>query len=172
MPEQRLITLDNSPHSILCPFYVAASVNNNLVLCFALSVHQGSEKRYICCVRRTPLNLGPRPPCPLLLEITGQIAIQDCFLTSHGHKDPEKPDDDSEPTASCWLEARPDTISRTYWRSVMPTVHSIMEHIPGDVDISGFILVATDGTVRLQVIWEAEEDEVCSASLLFPRTFF
>ncbi|KAJ8456697.1 hypothetical protein ONZ51_g11969 [Trametes cubensis] len=165
MPQQQLVTLENSPHSVLCPFYVAASINNNLILCFALSEHRGSEKRYICCVRRTPLNLGARPLRPLLLEITGQIAVNNCFLTAHGHKDPERPDDDSEPTASCWLEARPDTISRTYWRSVLPTVHSIMEHIPGEVDISGFVSVAADGTVRLQVIWEASEDETIETAL-------
>ncbi|KAI0323823.1 hypothetical protein GY45DRAFT_1215746, partial [Cubamyces sp. BRFM 1775] len=102
---------------------------------------------------------------PLLLEITGQIAIQNCFLTAHGYRNTEEPEDNSEPTASCWLEARPDAVSRTYWRSVLPTVHSIMEHIPGDVDISGFVSVAADGAVRLQVIWEADEGETIETAL-------
>ncbi|KAH9850835.1 hypothetical protein C2E23DRAFT_816751 [Lenzites betulinus] len=162
----RLITLGSAPHVLLCPLPVITSVHSDLVLQFSHSYHEGSESRYILCAQRAPLLPGPRPIMPVLLELTGQICINDCYLTSRGHIDPNDPD--AKPVAMCWIEARPDIVSRVYWRSVLPTLQTFMEHIPGPVDVSKLVAVAPDGSVRLQVMWlpdEEEEEEELEESL-------
>lgn len=160
MPPRRLITLEGSPHILLCPLPVVTSVNNNLILQFALSEHRGSKTRYIACAQRAPLLPGPRPVLPLLLELLGQIAVTDCYLTSRGYTDPGDPH--SKPIASCWIEARPDLVSEIYWRSVLPTIQTFKADIPGAADISDLLSVASDGSVRVKVRWEPDADEVSS----------
>ncbi|KAI0658949.1 hypothetical protein C8Q70DRAFT_1054633 [Cubamyces menziesii] len=168
MPPQ-LVTLEDAPRIILCPLHVVTSAHSNLVLCFATSDESGSEVRRMLCVRKTPLVPGPRPRMPLLLEIVGQIAADNCYLTVDGHPNTAAADgtaaEDDEREASCWIEARPDVVSRIYWRSVLPTIQTIAEHITGEVDMSNLVTVTPNGSVRLQVIWQPSPGETITSSL-------
>ncbi len=160
MPSE-LITLETSSNIILCPLYFL-SMFQEFVVCFAITEEDEEtfEYRHICCLRPDPLVFEPRPERPVLFELIGQIATRDCWLTALGVENNQDPDD---PFASCWVEARPDDISRIYWRSVLPTVEAIINVIPGNVDSTKLISVGRPGavgTVRLQVIWRPQEGKV------------
>lgn len=161
MPSQ-LITLATSSDIILSPLYFL-SMFQEFVVCFAITDEDEEtyEYRLICCLSPNPLVYEPRANRPVLFEIIGQIARHDCWLTALGDEKNQDPDD---PIASCWVEARPDHISRIYWRSVLPTVEAIIDTIPGAVDSTKLVSGHAEAveSVRLQVIWRAPEGEVSS----------
>lgn len=155
-----IITLDSAPDIILCPLYFI-TMFPQFAVCFAITEDDEftHEFRRICCLRPDPLAYLPRPKRPVLFEVIGQIAAHDCHLTARGDEEHQDPND---PVASCWVEARPDDVSRIYWRSLLPTIQSVMDVIPGAVDSSKLVAGRADSveSVRLQVIWRAPDGEV------------
>lgn len=164
MPPE-IVTLETASDVILCPLYFLSQFPQ-FVVCFAVTEvdEQTHEYRRICCLHPNPVMFEPRARRPILFELIGQIATHDCHLTVRGDEEHQDPDD---PIASCWVEARPDDISRIYWRSLLPAVQEIMEAIPGAVDSTKLVYGYAQAveSVRLQVIWRAPDGEVSFACL-------
>lgn len=156
------ITLENATQTIIVPLYFL-SMFRQLLVCFAVTEYQHyagkHEYRRICCLRPDTTIFNPRQKRPVLFELVGQIAREDCYLTALGDEAHQEPDD---PVASCWVTARPDIISRIHWRSVLPTIQDIMDTIPGGVDSSKLVAgrVNDIASVRVQVLWRAPDGEV------------
>ncbi|KAI1782076.1 hypothetical protein LXA43DRAFT_1069363 [Ganoderma leucocontextum] len=149
MPEP-LIILDNMGAILMCPLEIFKSTYLFPSLRFAPTDRDGSEKRQICCVYR---DASPRlflPKTPLLFNIVGEIAVEECFLTARGRLRPS----DEEPVASCWLKPRPNPVSDVTWRGVIPTVDAIVDKYGGVVDPFQLLMEGPDGKLRLQVIWQ------------------
>ncbi|KAI1784484.1 hypothetical protein LXA43DRAFT_1066735 [Ganoderma leucocontextum] len=149
MPEP-LIALGEAESTMMCPIEVFKSTYLFPSLCFGPIDRDGSEKRHICCVRQ---DASPRlflPKTPLVFNIVGQIAVENCFLTAHGRDRPP----DEEPVASCWLQARPNIVSDISWRGIIPTIEAIVDEYGGVVDPSHLLIVGPDEKLRLQVIWQ------------------
>ncbi|KAL6302955.1 hypothetical protein BKA93DRAFT_735774 [Sparassis latifolia] len=87
----------------------------------------------LCCIH---LQLEQSPstsekiPSGILFEVMGQIAIQDCYLTTCGDSEHYPEPDDGSPAISCWIEPLPDILSCADWRKAMRAITKIVEMGP------------------------------------------
>ncbi|GBE82885.1 hypothetical protein SCP_0412720 [Sparassis crispa] len=87
----------------------------------------------LCCIH---LQLEQSPstsekiPSGILFEVMGQIAIQDCYLTTHGDSEHYPEPGDGSPAVSCWIEPLPDILSCADWRKAMRAITKIAEMGP------------------------------------------
>lgn len=176
--DHTIINIDTADDVVLCPLHVLMSIDPVLEFCFATSYRRDAEYRRIFCVRHARPNIILGPKMPVLFEVIGQIAVQNCYLTTHGRKkdletaegtaderftkDPLAIAVDSEETiASCWIEPRPDLASTLYWPSVYPTVKAIMDSVPLPMNTDHAVSVPRrDEVTRLQVVWSPRDGEV------------
>ncbi|PIL33641.1 hypothetical protein GSI_04264 [Ganoderma sinense ZZ0214-1] len=156
MPEP-LVSLTQSKPIIICPLETFKSIYLFRNLRFGPIDRDGSEKRHICCVCEDSPPALIRPKTPILFDVLGQIAVEDCFLTARGCPRPAN----EEPVASCWLQQRPNIVSDLKWRGIIPVIEAIVEEyaVGSEVDTSRLLTVGPDGKLRLQVIWHGEVGE-------------
>ncbi len=157
MPEPLIMVGEGAP-AMMCPIEIFKSTYLYPCLCFGTTDRDGSEKRYVCCVHKRANPQLLLPKTPLVFNVYGQIAIEDCFLTARGRLRPM----DEEPVASCWLQARPNVASEIRWRGIIPTIEAIVDEYGGVVDFSHLLMLGPDGELRLQVIWQGSVGELSS----------
>ncbi len=150
--------LADAENIIIIPLYAIMMVYTSLTICFITWDFDPDtrEEHEICCFTPTQ---HTQPNVPILFEVVGQIALEDCFLTADGYKSPESSGEDNERLATCWIETRPDYISRIYWLGVVPAVQEIANHIPTAVDTSR-VIGEDQGQIRLQVCYQPPAGQV------------
>ncbi|PIL36307.1 hypothetical protein GSI_01970 [Ganoderma sinense ZZ0214-1] len=131
MPEP-LITVGECEPTVMYPIKIFKSTFLFLSLCFGTTDHDSLEKCHVCCISQHANPKLPLPKTPVVFSLYGQIAVEDCFLTTRGHLQPM----DEELVALCWLEACPNVATEIHWRSIMPTIKAIIEKYGGEVDPS------------------------------------
>ncbi len=155
--------LSDAEDIIIVPLSSVTMIYTTLLLCFLVWEYdpETREEREICCFRFSdlPSHIDPRPRIPILFEIIGQIAFEDCFLTADGYEDPVSSGQEDEHLATCWIETRDEYVSRIYWQGIAPAVQEIASHIPGSVDASR-LLGEVDGEVILQVCYQPPAGQV------------
>ncbi len=102
-----------------------------------------------------PLKLGSLETTvvPIILEVVGQIAVQDCFLSARSDRAYEKLEDTSAPgVVSFWIEPRTGLSCRIQWQRYLSSLCSLVEHT-GDVHVPTSTLFANDpvGGPRIRV---------------------
>ncbi|KAI1796507.1 hypothetical protein LXA43DRAFT_879942 [Ganoderma leucocontextum] len=160
--------LGDADNIIILPLSAITMVYTSLTLCFAMWEYdpETHEEREICCIRFTelPPYLDTRPTVPILFEVVGQIAREDCFLPADGYEGPESNRQEDEHLATCWIETRHDYVSQIYWLGVVPAVQEIANHIPTDVNTSR-LLGEEHGEVRLQVAYQPPAGQSITSTL-------
>ncbi|CDO77057.1 hypothetical protein BN946_scf184455.g7 [Trametes cinnabarina] len=140
---------------------------NSLKMYFAPTVD--SDLHYICAMRLDP----PEPliddmelDCvPIAFTVIGQIAEEDCFLTSAGEPLAGRAARDhihDRPVASCWFESRPDRDSCLEWRKLTSAIERVTACAVGPVNTSRVIRrMPNDSAVQLRVRFSPYEGEGC-----------
>lgn len=164
MPEP-LVSL--SKCTIICPIKLFKSTILFPWLHFGPVDHDSSKKHHICYVVHKVLPClytSPKPKMPILFNILGQIAVENCFLTTWGCLWPSN----EEPIASCWLQQCPNIVSDLTWCSILPAIKALIDEyaVTCKVNTSKLLIVGVDGKLQLQVIWQGEVGEVSTSFLL------
>ncbi|KAI0698415.1 hypothetical protein C8T65DRAFT_581856 [Cerioporus squamosus] len=175
MPAPEFLTLDNAEQIVIAPLFIINAAYCSMRVQFTVSGFDldSREVRFLCCYHPEPeRSMQVRPTRPLLFEIQGQIARDDCKLTIRGHEEVDGMVDD--PLVSFWVEGRPrgDHISRIYWEQALPAMRRIADSIPWEVDLSEVVSEPSeDGSVRFQMKWQPPYGEtICSSLPMYDHT--
>ncbi|GBE84645.1 hypothetical protein SCP_0606240 [Sparassis crispa] len=91
---------------------------------------------------------------PVLFEVIGQIAVDDCYLTKFGDECLFPENEESLTAYSCWIKARPDKVSLLHWQNVMCGLEAIIVAIPTPMDTVHTICMDPEtNSVKIQVGW-------------------
>ncbi|EIW61002.1 uncharacterized protein TRAVEDRAFT_46229 [Trametes versicolor FP-101664 SS1] len=120
-----------------------------------------SDNHYVLCIPMDPPEAHPVDDdseidvLPVIFTIIGQIAPEECFLTTAGDEREDRPDHArGGPLASCWMESRADRSSCLEWRQLPSAIeHVASAAVAGEPLNTSRVLrfAPNDGAVQLRV---------------------
>ncbi|KAI0673880.1 hypothetical protein C8Q78DRAFT_1019575 [Trametes maxima] len=124
--------------------------------------------RYACSLVFEPPELllgNPRHEIdvlPVVFTVIGQIAPEDCFLTTTGDtRTPRQDHIQDRPLASYWLESRPDRDSCLEWRQLSMAIEHVVSIAEHPLNTSRVVrFVPNEHAVQLHVRFCPEEGEL------------
>ncbi|KAI0368258.1 hypothetical protein BV20DRAFT_924757, partial [Pilatotrama ljubarskyi] len=135
-----------------------------------------SDNLFVCCICPSP------PPSmstslkdeidslPLILNLTGTIATEECFITVSGNPRKARPDHvQDQPVASCWLQPlSADPEFRSHWSQVTSAIARVASTAPVPLNTSRIIRTTSDGSsAQLRVRFAPESGHSLRNTLPF-----
>ena len=148
---------------ILCPIAGLSATFHTIANVWGTVNVNNNGVRQALCSRRITLEPPIIQKIPYLFTIEGQFMPTDFYFTRRGFQVGEVGENLSplpnlrKAAASFWFEARPNIVSRKYWRSARRGFEEIAQSIRrrggGELDTTRLFRIGADDRMQLQLIW-------------------